>query len=169
MDLTIELLNKNNHDRNSFDCGVGALNRFIQKQASQLQAKNISQTYVAINKNDGSALKTIEGYFSLSSGEIHCDELPPELNSKLPRYPIPIVRIGRLAVDIKAQRQGVGGFLLYRALLKILNISEQMGIYAVVVDAKKQSKSFYLSYGFSPLQDAPDTLFLPVKTIVSLI
>jgi ribosomal protein S18 acetylase RimI-like enzyme len=170
MDLIIEQLNTNLHDRKSFDCGVDELNIFLKQYAHQNQSKNMSKTYVAIVATSADDQKKIIGYYTLSAGHIECDQLPERVKSKLPKYPIPIARIGRLAVDKNHKGQGIGEFLLHDALINVLNITEKIGIFAVVVDAKNDgAKIFYNKYGFTELQESELTLFLTINTIKSAI
>jgi ribosomal protein S18 acetylase RimI-like enzyme len=170
MDLIIEQLNTRLHDRKFFDCGVAELNNFLKQHANQNQSKNISQTYVAVVAVSADIHKKIYGYYTLSAGHIECDQLPESSKSKLPKYPIPIARIGRLAVDKNYKGQGIGGFLLHDALTNVLNIADKMGVFSVVVDAKNDdAKSFYKKYGFTELQESKLTLFLPISTIKSAI
>jgi GNAT superfamily N-acetyltransferase len=168
LDLITEQLNTTLHDRNSFDCGVNELNAFLKQHANQNQSKNISTTYVAVVAVSADDRKKIYGYYTLSAGHIQCDQLPENIKSKLPKYPIPIARIGRLAVDNDHKGQGIGGFLLYDAFTNVLSIANKMGVYAVVVDAKNDdAKAFYKKYGFNEFQDSALTLFLPIDTIKS--
>lgn len=168
MDLITKQLNTTLHDRNSFDCGVSELNTFLKQHANQNQTKNISTTYVAVGAVSTDDLKKIYGFYTLSAGNIQCDQLPENIKSKLPKYPIPIARIGRLGVDKDHKNQGIGGFLLHDAFSNVLSIADKIGVYAVVVDAKDDNaKSFYQNYGFIELQDSALTLFLPVDTIKS--
>ena len=136
MNFTIEVLNKNLHDRDSFDCGIDELNNFLKLHANQNQQKNISKSYVAVPQDNINHPKTIAGYYTLSSGHITLSQLSETIQRSLPKHPVPIARIGRLAVHKTHHRQGVGGYLLHNALTNILNISQKIGIYAVVVDAK---------------------------------
>lgn len=166
MDLIIEQLNIDLHDRKSFDCGVSELNIFLKQHANQNQSKNISKTYVAVVAVSVENSKKIYGYYTLSAGHIQCDQLPEAVKSKLPKYSIPIARLGRLAVDKESKGQGVGGFLLHDALSNVLNIADKMGLFAVVVDAKNSdAKAFYQYYGFTELQESELTLFLTIDTI----
>ncbi len=168
MDLIIEQLNTSLHDRKSFDCGVGELNVFLKQHANQNQSKNISRTYVAVVAVSVENPKKIYGYYTLSAGHIQCDQLPEAVKSKLPKYSIPIARLGRLAVDKGSKGQGVGGFLLHDALSNVLNVADKMGVFAVVVDAKNtDAKAFYKHYGFTALQESELTLFLTIDTIKS--
>ncbi len=103
------------------------------------------------------------GYYSLSMGEINLSSLPPFLTKKLPKHPVPVGRMGRLAVDLSAQGQGLGTHLMVDAMKRVQTASESVGVYALLVDAKDTSaKNFYLKYGFIPLTDDPMTLFLPL-------
>src|SRR3990167_11185480 len=164
MDLIIEQLNTTLHDRKSFDCGVDELNIFLKQHANQNQSKNISKTYVAVVAVSADDHKKIYGYYTLSAGHIECGQLPEIVKAKLPKYPIPIARIGKLAVDKNYKGQGIGGFLLYDAFSNILDVSQKIGTYAVVVDAKDdEAKAFYKKYEFLELQESALTLFLPIE------
>lgn len=170
MDLIIEQLNTSLHDRKSFDCGVDELNIFLKQHANQNQSKNMSKTYLAVVAVSADDHKKIYGYYTLSAGHLECDQLPETVKAKLPKYPIPIARIGRLAVDKDYKGQGIGGFLLHDAFTNVLSIADKMAVFAVVVDAKNDdAKSFYGNYGFAELQDSELTLFLPISTIKSAI
>jgi predicted N-acetyltransferase YhbS len=92
--------------------------------------------------------------------------LPAKLAKKLPRHAVPVVLLARLAVARGAQGRGLGGILLRDALLRSLELSESLGIYAVVVDAlDDEAVSFYEKFGFLRLTDAEMRLFLPLSTI----
>ncbi|MEK6288361.1 MAG: GNAT family N-acetyltransferase [Acidobacteriota bacterium] len=158
--LIIERLSSH-HDRSEFDCGVGELNVYLQKYASQHQRKGVGRTYVATEDDPERVL----GYYTISAGAVDFDTVP----ENLPRHPIPVVLIGRLAVDIGARGRGLGETLLIHALGSAQRVAEIAGVYAVVVDAlDKQAKSFYLKYGFKELADDHLHLYLPVRTINKL-
>ena len=107
MDLIIEQLNTTLHDRKSFDCGVDELNLFLKQHANQNQSKNMSKTYVAVVAISADDHKKIYGYYTLSAGHLECEQLPESVKAKLPKYPIPIARIGRLAVDKDYKNQPI--------------------------------------------------------------
>lgn len=149
------------HNRNDFDCGEESLNEFLKKFARQNDKRGLGKTFVLIEEGKTEVL----GYYTLSSGSVTFDEVP----ENLPRYPIPVAHIGRLAVDKKTKGQGLGELLLVDALQKISKIAEQMGIFAVEVYALNESaRKFYLKYGFTELLDDTLHLYLPVKTIQKL-
>ena len=148
------------HQRAGFDCGEPALNEFLQRQAGQLERRGFGKTYVAL-ADDG---VQVVGFVTVSAGQIQTQQLPPKL--KLPRYPAPVLRIGRLGVDLAQQGKGVGQQMLSFALRMALEFSEQVGVYAVVVDAKNdRAKAFYLRLGFSASLDDPLCLYLPMAVL----
>ena len=101
---------------------------------------------------------------TLSAGQAQTHSLPAHL--KLPRYPVPILRIGRLAVDRSAQGQGTGRQLLVFALQLALDFSRSVGLYAVVIDAKhEQAQNFYQTMGFQSTLDDPLCLYLPLAVL----
>ena len=165
--LCIEPLGKE-HDKQGFDCGIDELNTYLARYSFQNQKSNIGRTFVAVNPDCTSDhKKQVIGYYTLSSGQINVEMLPSQLSH--PRYPVSIVRIARLAISNEHKGKGLGGTLLYDALNKIISISQIVGIYAVVVDAKDQSaKSFYEHFGFESTVGYEMTLILPMKTISKL-
>jgi GNAT superfamily N-acetyltransferase len=161
---TVEKLSSE-HDRTSFDCGNDLLNNFIQKLASQYSRKNLGRTYVATMQD-----KQVVGYYTISTSRVDFENVPEELARHYPGIPIPVVLLGRLAVDKRFQRQGVGKLLLVRALRQAAELSEAVGIAAVEVHAvDNEARHFYLKYGFTALLDDQHHLYLPVKTIKKLI
>jgi ribosomal protein S18 acetylase RimI-like enzyme len=98
-------------------------------------------------------------------GEVDLSSLPQELIQKLPKHPVPVARMGRLAVDRIAQGRGLGKFLLVDAMKRVQNAAASIGVYALLVDAKDDTaKAFYKKYGFVELVDLPLSLFLPVAS-----
>jgi GNAT superfamily N-acetyltransferase len=150
-------------DREAFDCGVDSLNVFLKRYALQNFKRNLGVTIVAVGEN---SLSKILGYHTVSMAQVSFKEIPEELSGGIPRYPIPAMRIGRLAVDSSAQGMGLGGELLRDALFRALDLSKEVGTCVVLVDAiDGQAKRFYEKYGFIPLIDMPLSLVLPMKTI----
>ena len=149
------------HLRTGFDCGEPALNDFLQRQAGQLERRGFGKTYVALA--DGSV--QVLGFITVSAGQVQTSQMPAHL--KLPRYPAPVLRIGRLGVDKNQQGKGIFQRLMAFALQVALEFSEQVGIYAVLVDAKNEhAKAFYqrLGFGVATAND-PLCLYLPVKAL----
>lgn len=160
----IEALGK--HNREEFSCGILELDNYLKTQASQDLKKNMSVTHVLTEKGKDSIL----GYYSISTIGIFPGDLPQESIMKLPRYPmLPGILLGRLAVDQKYRGQGMGESLLVDALKRSLSASTQIGIVAIVVDAKnEEGVEFYKHYGFLNLPENRFKLFLPLKTLKEL-
>lgn len=153
-----------NHDRSQFDCGVPALNDYLQRYAAQHAKRDISRTYVM---TDGP--EKVIGFYTLSTGGLAHDAIPRALHKRYPRHPIPVVRLGRLAVDVQFQSRGAGKRLLVHALEVCLRVSEIAGMAAVLIDAKdEQVKQFYLNYEFESLPDQPLLLWLPLSALKRL-
>lgn len=159
----ITLFDKNLHDRKKFDCGNSALNDYLKKYLSQNVKKNLVKAYVATEQETGRIL----GYYTLSSASVSHNDIDHAELSRLPRYPIPAILIGRLASDMKAREQGMrlGGKLLIHALMSALSVSEKLGVMFVIVDTKEGAKSFYQHYGFRPLNGESNQLFIKLSDI----
>lgn len=148
------------HRRDDFDCGDEALNDYLRRFARQQQERDFSRTYVAVAEDSA----TIVGFVSVSAGQVGTTLFPEHL--KLPRYPVPVLRIGRLAVDRRAQGRAIGRDLMRFALKLALELAASVGIHAVVVDAKNDdARELYARLGFTPLRDAALSLFLPIATL----
>ena len=162
---SIEKLSKG-HDRKSFDCGVSELDQYLQRFARQNEVARISQHFVAL---DTPGARFIHGYYALSAGAVAFDQVPRELRKRLPRYPVPVAHLGRLAVDRSAAGQRLGEFLLMDALARTLRAADQIGIHAVeVVAINESARSFYRKYGFHTLKDDRHHLYLPITTVKKL-
>ena len=149
--------------RDAFDCGNESLNDFLKRYALQNLKKNISVTIVAVSEENR---KKILGYYSVSMAQVDFEDLPADLAKGIPRYPVPAMRIGRLAVDCASQGAGLGGALLRHALYRALELSREVGTCIILVDAIDESaKRFYEKYGFVSLIDLPLSLVLPMETI----
>jgi len=152
------------HNRESFDCGKDLLNNFIRKLATQYRKKNLGQTYVAV----GPDMRVI-GYYTISTSHVDFEQVPDELRRRFPEIPIPVVLLGRLAVDNAFKGQGLGKTLLVKALRQAGELSEKIGIAAVEVHAvDEESRNFYLKYGFTELIDDRHHLYLPIKKIKTI-
>ncbi len=152
------------HDRSSFQCGVDALDDYLKKRAKQDVKRRISRVFVAVEP--GGSPATIEGYYTLSTLSIELNQLPEELAHKLPKHPIPAALIGRLAVNQQAQGAGIGKMLLVDAIKRTLAVSDEIAIYAMVVDAiDEQAERFYRLFGFTHLCVGSRRLFLPLPIV----
>jgi len=151
------------HDRSLFDCGEPSLNTYLRQYALQNDKKGLGRTFVALEPGN----PRIYGYYTLSTGAVTFDKVP----QNLPRYPVPVAHLGRLAVDLSLRGTGarLGETLLLDALRRAVGISEQIGLYAVEVWALNASaRDFYLKYGFAALLDDENHLYLPMKSVRKL-
>ncbi len=159
-------------DRAHFRSGDGDLDRFFAKYAGQNQFRHhIGVTYVAVDDSSGGVV----GYTTVSPASIEIDSLPAAVRKKLPAYPMPVLRMGRLAVDT-GQGKGVGSALLRYVFELGLRMAEGFGCVGIVVDAKPDAVAFYTRYGFIPLdlvegesraRPQPTAMFLSLKEIAA--
>lgn len=150
------------HDRPSFQCGETSLDYYIKKQAKQDVKRRVSRVFVARESNEPSI---IVGYYTLSTLSIELNHLPQLLARKLPKHPVPAALIGRLAVSQQIQGSGVGKLLIADAIKRVLSVSDEIAIYAMVVDAINEGAGrFYQQFGFLPLNTESQRLFLPLKS-----
>ena len=142
--FSIEVL-QGSHDRAQFDCGSEALDRYIRRQASQDARRNVTRVFVALPEKSNE----IAGFYTLSAGSIERNALPEKQAKRLPRYPVPVALLGRLAVDRRWSGQGLGSALWANVLQRVVRASAALAVYAVVVDAKdEQAQAFYERFGF---------------------
>jgi GNAT superfamily N-acetyltransferase len=148
------------HDRQGFECGVPALDEYLHRLAEQHRRRGISSVYLL---PDSAQPGRSPGYYTLSAAEVDGDRLSEAERKKLPRYPVPCFRMGRLACRTDQRGRGLGKLLLGCAVDRCLQARQQVAAYALVVDAKDAvAKAFYVHFGFKPLQDAPLTPYLPL-------
>lgn len=150
---------RDDHDRAAFCCD-DALDRYFQTQATQDIRRRITNCFVVVEVATGQ----VAAYYTLSAASIPLVDLPPEETKRLPRYPtLPAVRIGRLAVDRRFQRRGLGELTPMNAVHR--TILDAAAAFALLVDAKNDlAAAFYRRYGFRPVAGKPRTLFLPLAT-----
>ncbi len=165
MDLVITPLNPQ-HDRATFDCGEFSLNQYLHRYANQDIKKRVNRVFAA---SPSLTPELVVGYYSLSAGSLDAANLPKISRRRLPRYPVPVAILGRLAISKAYQGQGIGAVLLADALQRSVQASQVMAVYSVVVDAlNEQVAEFYLRFGFIPLPSQPLKLFLPLDSVTDL-
>jgi ribosomal protein S18 acetylase RimI-like enzyme len=165
MRLLTENLNAT-HRKNAFECGKSMLDTYIQRQANQDIRRKLSACFVVVDEDK----ITIKGYYTLSNNSIPLEEVPESFKKKLPKSyaSIPVTLLGRLAVDRRYQKQGIGELLLIDALKRSHIASESIGSFAIIVDPlDKEAQKFYKKYGFIDLPDS-GKMFLPMKTVNQL-
>jgi GNAT superfamily N-acetyltransferase len=162
LDLIITPLGKR-HDRKTFDCGEASLELYLHRYANQDIRRRINRVFVASPPDEP---QRVIGCYSLSAGSLAAADLPEKFRHRLPRYPVPVALLGRLAVDRSYQGQGLGAVLIADALQRIALAGQVMAVYAVMVDALNETAAeFYRQFGFIPLPSQPLKLFLPMDTV----
>jgi GNAT superfamily N-acetyltransferase len=160
--LRIEALDPR-HDRAAFESGVPPLDRYLRTQASQDMRRRIASCFVLVD--DGPAPL---GYYTIAATSLVLQELPDRLARRLPRYPlVPATLLGRLAVDHRHRRRGLGQHMLLDAFARSLR--SDIATWAIVVDAKdEQAAAFYRAHDFLPLTTSGRQLFMPMGHVARL-
>jgi GNAT superfamily N-acetyltransferase len=160
-------------DRSSFQSGDDQLDLFFRRYAGQNQFRHhIGTTYIALER------ETILGFATVTVGHMELENIPSSLKKTLPEYPLPILRLARLAVDRNAQRKGVGEYLMRTVLSVAIELREKLGCVGVVVDAKPGAENYYSRYGFVDLEviegaleerPTPKPMFLPLSAVAQAV
>nr|WP_199329053.1 GNAT family N-acetyltransferase [Coleofasciculus sp. FACHB-1120] len=148
------------HDVETFDCGKPSLNDWLRKRALENEATGASRTYVVCCGD------RVVGYYSLANGSVIHSEAPGKIKRNMPD-PIPVMVLGRLAVDINHRGKGIGKGLVKDAILRTLQASEIAGIRAIMVHAlDEEAKRFYVDKcGFMPSPVHPLTLMVTLADV----
>lgn len=156
----IERLDPTKHDRAGFSCGERSLDAYLQQLANKHQRSGISTTHVLVDA-EASAPKPILGYYSLSAAQLSLSELGAEQQNRLPKYPVPAARMGRLAVATAHQGRGYGDLLVGHAVSRCLALRTELGIRVLIVDAlHAKAAAFYVNYGFRFCNEQATCLYL---------
>jgi predicted N-acetyltransferase YhbS len=158
--LSIAKYEPNIHDCSEFDCGNALLNSFLAKNAASYEKIGAAKTFVLLKD------KKIVGFHAISAATVEAKSI----NIRWPKHPMPVVLLGRLAVDNQAHGKGFGRILVGDVFQKALAVSALIGCTAVVTDAKDEAASdFYRRCGFKSFKGNETKLFVSVKTIESLL
>ena len=157
--LHIEKLRRE-HAVESFTCGQPELDRFLARHALQAQQSNSSQTYVALSNSE------VVGFYTLVVGQVEHADAPPRVTKGMPRYPIPVLVLARLAIHTAMQGRGLGSGLLLDAMSRTLQVADLAGVRALLVHAKDdRAADFYRHFGFEASPTDPHHLFRIIKDI----
>ena len=158
-------LDKHKHDRNSFDCGVEALNNHLKLIVNQQSSKDNSRTFILEDENNPGR---VIGYYTLTMSPINLDKLQKKLQKKHKNVHAGGL-IARLAIDKQYTKQGFGEWLLIDALKKLLRASETVAFPVIIVDAKDGVIEFYKLFGFKEFKDMPNKLFITLADVRSVL
>ncbi len=160
---------RSDDDRTRFSSGNLDLDRFFLRFAGQNRFKHhVGTTYVAVEAG------AVVAFATVAPSAIEVRDLPPARRKGLPSYPLPVLRLARLAVDERAQGRGVGLVLLKAVFVLARKLASDFGCVGVVVDAKPEAVAFYARYGFEEFalvagelgdRPAPTTMFLELGAI----
>lgn len=147
------------HDRLSFSSGVEPLDRYLRELATQDIKRRVSNSFVVLDDAG-----VIAGYYTFAATSLPLTELSADEAKRLPRYKLlPAGLIGRLAIDHRFQRRGLGGALIIDAAARAAR--GEAAIFALIVDAKDdKAAAFYEHYQFRRFASRPQSLFLPLDT-----
>ena len=160
MALQFAVLDGRLHDRAGFTCGVPALDDYLRTRAGQHQQGGIATTHVLF---DEALPSCILGYCALSAAQLVLHDLAEADRKRLPKHPVPAMRVGRLAVALAEHGRGYGQLLVGHAANLALSVRQTLGVRVLIVDAKDaKAAAFYQAFGFRPTASAALTLYLPI-------
>lgn len=143
----------------AFDCGEALLNDYLRRYARQDVRRGVARAFVATPTE---APERVAGFFTLSAASVQAETLPDASRKKLPRYPVPMALLGRLAVDREFQGKGLGSIMLADACRKVNAAAQTLAVAGIVVDAKTPAAAdFYRHFGFVEMPGQPMRLILP--------
>ena len=152
----VELL-ANDHDLESFDCGSEEQTTWLRRHARQAHQSDTAKVYVVCRENE----RRVAGYYALTAGSVVHEAVPPRVTKGIGRYPVPVVILTRLGVDLSEQGGGLGSALVRDALLQCASIADRAGVRAVLVHAESErAAGFYRRLGAGFEQSPTDSLHL---------
>ena len=153
------------HRIEGFDCGKPKLTDWLKAHSLDNEGRS-SRTYVVV-ANTGPQAGEVVGYYTLATGGVTRSEMPRKIRHDLPN-PVPVMMLGRLAVDERHQKNGIGPAMLKEAMQRTLEISQSAGVRALMVHAiDDEAVTFYLKYGFVLFPADSRTMFLPIETLAA--
>jgi hypothetical protein len=152
------------HDVSDFDCGSVAQTTWLRRHALAAQAANSARTYVVRH----AGTRTVVGYYALVAGSVAHEAVPPRVTKGIGRYPVPVVVLARLGVDLREQGRGLGAGLVQDALLQTAAVSDRVAVRALLIHAETpEAVAFYrhVSPAFEPSPTDLHHLILLMKDL----
>ena len=145
------------HLLNDFECGEPSLDEWLKRRAMNNQQNGASRTFVVVDEEN-----RVRGFYAMAAGAVSHLQATSSVRRNMPD-PIPVMVLGRLAVDCRAQGIKVGASLLQDAVKRAIAVSQNTGVRALLVHAlHEQAKQFYEHYGFQESPQHPMTLLLRI-------
>ncbi|MDQ6745458.1 MAG: GNAT family N-acetyltransferase [Actinomycetota bacterium] len=152
------------HVLDGFACGRASLDVWLAKHAQQAAAADSARTYVVVDFEQG----RVVGYHALTAAGLEREAAAARVITGMPRYPVPVVLLARLAVDTSVHRRGLGAWLLRDAMTRTLAASEAVGVRAMLVHAiDDDARAFYVGHGLEPSPTDPLHLMIMIKDIAA--
>lgn len=148
------------HDQSGFQRGNTALDHWFAEHALTAQRQDTARTFVLVDDDE-----RVVGYDSLTMGSVEQASAPRRLVRGLPKCPVPIVLLARLAIDRSAQGKGLGMSLLFEALHRAALAAEHAAARLIAVDPiDDAARAFYQRWGFRPVEgDSGGRLFVRTR------
>lgn len=150
----------NRHQISAFSSGIASLDEWLKRRAHKNQGADASRTFVACEDEE-----RVVGYYALASGGVATASAPGRFRRNMPE-PIPVVVLGRLAVDLSYQGRGLGRALFQDAARRVLGAADIIGIRGILVHAiSEEARAFYLAIGFEPSPMEPMILMVTLADL----
>lgn len=153
--------------KSGFRSGKHPLDDYFARHALKNDRDGVGRAYVLRRSElDAPSLPLVLGFYTLSMALVESEQAAKAIEKKLPRYPMPVALIGRLAVDERARGRRLGETLLLDAPRRVVDAADILGCIGVIVDAKDEdAERFYAKYDFVTVHDAlwPRRNFLPLS------
>lgn len=154
------------HTLDGFDSGRPELDTWLMQHARTSSASRSARSYVITDAEQ----QRVVGYHALAAGSIERDAGTARAARGMPRHPIPVVLLARLAVDRTVTGNGLGSWLLRDAMIRAVAAAGTIGIRALLVHAiDDNARAFYLHHGLEPSPTDPRHLMILIKDIQTAI
>ena len=171
--LNIESSNPERHDHSGFNCGVLRLNNFLNLSAKKQQKDDMTRVYVVVEADEA----TILGYHAINVGTMDVTGMVKRPRGTPHHGEIPVLFLGQVAVDQRAQGLGIGGLLMHHVFEKACVIADEAGCYAVLLDvmsdgdvyAFARRKGWYQEFGFESFASNEARMFVTIKQVRQIV
>ena len=168
-DVEIRLFDPALHDRTGFDCGVPRLNNYLKLTARKHQKADMTRVYVALRVGEASIL----GYHAINAGSMNVDAMAKRPRDMPAHGDVPVLFLGQIAVDGRAQGRGIGGILMHHVFRKAEAVATEIGCHALLLDVMSDGSdaayarriAWYEAYGFRPTASNPARLYMTIRDV----